>query len=60
LDASQHDQLQKSLNAKYGRQLALEFSLKPELLGGIRVRVGSDVWDGSVKARLENLRAQLA
>jgi F-type H+-transporting ATPase subunit delta len=60
LDASQHDQLQKSLNAKYGRELALEFSLKPELLGGIRVRVGSDVWDGSVKARLENLRAQLA
>jgi F-type H+-transporting ATPase subunit delta len=60
LDATQQDQLQRSLNAKYGRSLALEFSLKPELLGGIRVRVGSDVWDGSVKARLENLRAQLA
>lgn len=60
LDAAHHQQLQQSLNAKYGRPLALEFSLNPELLGGIRVRVGSDVWDGSVKARLENLKAQLA
>jgi F-type H+-transporting ATPase subunit delta len=60
LDAAQHQQLQQSLSAKYGRELAIEFSLNPELLGGIRVRVGSDVWDGSVKARLENLKAQLA
>ncbi len=60
LDATQRQQLQQSLNSKYGRSLALEFSLNPELLGGIRVRVGSDVWDGSVKARLENLKAQLA
>jgi hypothetical protein len=29
--------------------------VNPELLGGIRVKVGSDVWDGSVKARLEAL-----
>lgn len=60
LDAAQRQQLQQSLSTKYGRELALEFTLKPELLGGIRVRVGSDVWDGSVKARLENLKAQLA
>jgi F-type H+-transporting ATPase subunit delta len=34
--------------------------VNPELLGGIRVKVGSDVWDGSVKARLEGLAASLA
>lgn len=45
--------LQSSLSKKYGRQLTLEFKIIPELLGGIRVKVGSDVWDGSVKARLD-------
>ncbi len=60
LDGPMQQQLQASLNSKYGRDLTLEFAIKPELLGGVRVRVGSDVWDGSVKARLEILKAQLA
>ena len=60
LDFGTRQQLQQSLDAKYGRPLQLEFFVKPELLGGIRVRVGSDVWDGSVKARLENLQAALS
>lgn len=60
LDAAMREQLQQSLNAKYGRPLQLQFHLKPELLGGIRVRIGSDVWDGSVKSRLEALKAQFA
>jgi F-type H+-transporting ATPase subunit delta len=29
--------------------------VRPDLIGGLRVRVGSDVWDGSVRARLEAL-----
>jgi F-type H+-transporting ATPase subunit delta len=33
--------------------------MKPELLGGIRVRVGSDVWDGTVRGRLQRLEQQL-
>ncbi len=52
--------LQSSLSKKYGRQLTLEFKIVPELLGGIRVKVGSDVWDGSVKARLEALKNSLS
>ena len=60
LDAATRTNLQASLNQKYGRTLELEFHLNPELLGGIRVRVGSDVWDGSVKARLEALKNALA
>jgi F-type H+-transporting ATPase subunit delta len=47
------------LNKKYGKDLSTEFVVKPELLGGMRVRVGSDVWDGSVRNRLERLRQQL-
>jgi F-type H+-transporting ATPase subunit delta len=53
-------ELQASLSKKYGRVLSLEFKVNPELLGGIRIKVGSDVWDGSVKARLEALKNQLS
>ncbi|MEQ1749905.1 MAG: F0F1 ATP synthase subunit delta [Prosthecobacter sp.] len=53
-------ELQASLSKKYGRALNLEFNVNPELLGGIRVKVGSDVWDGSVKARLEALKNSLS
>lgn len=60
LDSTTRTQLQAGLSAKYGRQLALSFTVNPELLGGIRVKVGSDVWDGSVKARLAALQAALA
>jgi F-type H+-transporting ATPase subunit delta len=60
LDAMLQANLKTSLSKKYGRELNLEFQVKPELLGGIRVKVGSDVWDGTVKARLEALKAQLA
>ncbi|MCF6313284.1 MAG: F0F1 ATP synthase subunit delta [Verrucomicrobiales bacterium] len=44
------------LKGKYGTQLTSEFKSNPELLGGMRVRVGSDVWDGSVRERLVRLR----
>ncbi len=60
LDSANRHQLEIGLAKKYGRQITLEFSVKPELLGGIRVKIGSDVWDGSVKARLEALQASLA
>jgi len=60
LTAELQSNLASSLAAKYGRPLSLEFQTQPELLGGIRVKVGSDVWDGSVKARLENLRVSLS
>ncbi|MFO1482012.1 MAG: ATP synthase F1 subunit delta [Verrucomicrobiaceae bacterium] len=53
-------ELKTSLSKKYGRTLNLEFQVKPELLGGIRIKVGSDVWDGSVKARLQSLSNSLA
>jgi F-type H+-transporting ATPase subunit delta len=60
LDSAMQANLKASLSKKYNRDLSLEFNVKPELLGGIRVKVGSDVWDGTVKARLEALKAQLA
>jgi F-type H+-transporting ATPase subunit delta len=49
----------ENLKRKYGQDLMPEFSINPELLGGMRIRVGSDVWDGSVRNRLERLQQQL-
>jgi F-type H+-transporting ATPase subunit delta len=49
----------KNLKKKYGKDLTTEFVVNPELLGGMRIRIGSDVWDGSVRNRLERLKQQL-
>jgi F-type H+-transporting ATPase subunit delta len=48
-----------NLKKKYGNDLTTEFVVNPQLLGGMRIRVGSDVWDGTVRNRLERLRQQL-
>ena len=45
-----------SLSRKYGQGLNISFAQNPALLGGLRIQVGSDVYDGSVRARLEALR----
>jgi F-type H+-transporting ATPase subunit delta len=47
------------LRQKYGAGLTTEFVVNPDLLGGVRVRVGSDVWDSSVRNRLERLQQKL-
>jgi len=47
------------LKRKYGADLTTEFVVDPTLLGGIRVRVGSDVWDGTVRTRLQRLEQEL-
>jgi F-type H+-transporting ATPase subunit delta len=47
------------LKKKYGADLTSEFAVDPALLGGIRVRVGSDVWDGTLRNRLQRLEQEL-
>src|SRR5688572_8381639 len=44
--------IQSNLTRLYGPGLNLWFVENPSLLGGLRVQVGSDVYDGSVQARL--------
>ncbi len=55
LSPEQQAAVQASLGRKYGAGLNISFAQNPALLGGLRIQVGSDVYDGSVRARLENL-----
>jgi F-type H+-transporting ATPase subunit delta len=48
-----------NLKRKYGSDLATRFVVNKDLLGGMRIRVGSDVWDSSVRNRLHRLQQQL-
>ena len=47
--------VQTGLARAYGPGLSTSFAENPELIGGMRIRVGSDVYDGSVQARLAAL-----
>lgn len=55
LDANLQGQVQAGLTRRYGAGLSLSYAQNPALLGGLRIQVGSDVYDGSVRARLEAL-----
>ena len=47
------------LEKRFGRKLDVTVQLQPELIGGIRVVVGDEVLDTSVKARLEQMKVAL-
>lgn len=59
LDPQTASQLTMNLARRYGTDLTTEFVTDPSLLGGMRIRIGSDVWDSSVRNRLERLAQQL-
>ena len=47
--------VQTNLARKYGPGLTVSFAQNADLIGGLRVQVGSDVYDGSIRARLAGL-----
>jgi F-type H+-transporting ATPase subunit delta len=55
LDQPSRDRVVSGLVAKYGNDLTFEYRVTPDLLGGLKIRVGNDVFDGSVKGRLDRL-----
>jgi F-type H+-transporting ATPase subunit delta len=59
VDSATASELVANLKKKYGSDLTTEFVVNPDLLGGMRIRVGSDVWDGTVRNRLERLQQEL-
>jgi F-type H+-transporting ATPase subunit delta len=59
LDKVAGERIVADLKRRYGSGLTTEFSVNPALLGGVRIRVGSDVWDSTVRNRLERLQQKL-
>ncbi len=59
LNSALANQIVTNLRARYGEDLTTEFRTNPELLAGLRIKIGDDVWDGSVKNRLHKLQEQL-
>ena len=55
LPADLQTAVQAGLDHHYGPGLTTAFALRPELIGGMRIQVGCDVYDGSVRAGLEAL-----
>jgi len=59
IDAAQLATVVGSLEKRFGRKLNASVQVEPELIGGIRVVVGDEVLDTSVKARLEQMKVAL-
>lgn len=57
LAESELSALREEITRTHGSDLTFASAVRPELIGGLRVRVGSDVWDGSIRGRLEALPA---
>lgn len=55
LDEASRQRVVAGLAKQYGEGLAVQYQVNPALLGGLRIRVGDDVFDGSVQNRLERL-----
>jgi F-type H+-transporting ATPase subunit delta len=51
--------LTATLEKRFGRKLNIQVEIEPELIGGVRVVVGDEVLDTSVKARLEQMKMAL-
>ncbi len=60
IDAAQLSEVLAALEKRFGRRLNASVQVVPELIGGIRVTVGDEVLDTSVKARLEQMKLSLA
>lgn len=60
LDESRVRRLETSLNKLYGRDLKINVSIDPALVGGLVVKVGDDILDASVASRVAELRRALA
>ncbi|MFV0434193.1 MAG: F0F1 ATP synthase subunit delta [Leucobacter sp.] len=60
LSAAQLGRLSGALERTAGRPVKITTVIDPELIGGVRIELADDVIDGSVRARLDDLRQQLA
>jgi len=60
LEQDERDGLVERLKKRFGREIDLEVEVDNSLIGGVVIRTGDEVIDGSVRGRLEQLGRQLA
>ncbi|MBX3281271.1 MAG: ATP synthase F1 subunit delta [Acidobacteria bacterium] len=60
LPESEKGAFQANLEKLTGRKVEIEYGVDPEIIGGVVTRIGSTVYDSSVRTKLDNLREELA
>ena len=60
LSADGKQELESQLERLTGKKVRAHYSSDPELLGGVVVRVGSTIYDGSVRGQLEKMKQELS
>lgn len=60
LTPDEQDLVREKLQSMTGKQIELAMKIDPEIIGGIIIRIGDQVIDGSVRNKLERLRLRLA
>jgi len=60
LEANEIEVLEAKLNNVTGKTVTIENVINPEIMGGLVVKVGDKVVDGSVKRKLDNMKHELA
>lgn len=59
LDAGEQERLKAALGSLLGRSVELKTAVEPKLLGGFKARIGSTLYDASVKGQLDRLAQSL-
>lgn len=59
LSEAEQGELRRTLEAKFDRKIELQLNTDPALLGGFVAKVGSEVYDASVKGQLQRFRESL-
>jgi F-type H+-transporting ATPase subunit delta len=60
LNAAQKKEMATTLARLTGKKIETKYTLDPALLGGVVVRIGDTIYDGSLRSRLNEMRARLA
>jgi F-type H+-transporting ATPase subunit delta len=55
----EREQLRSRLGSMTGKEVRLKFDVDPDLIGGVVTRLGSVVYDGSIKNQLERMKEEL-
>lgn len=56
LSKAQHDSIVAAVTAKYGKDVDVQTEIDPSIIGGVQIRIGATLFDGSVAGKLTQLK----